>query len=185
MLFTIAICSYLLALTLSVSLISDTTSFTVSTPGQRKSTKIINCDNKHINSPRALHILYLSSDSSSDSDTSSLSLSNIQILYESENIIAINKPPHIAHHDSQDEIGIISHIRQLQNLNQFPYKSRIYGVHRLDKVTSGILLLAKNKETANALVNCFREKKDVTKLYIALSDKKPRKKKQGWVKVRE
>lgn len=113
----------------------------------------------------------------------------ISILYESDNILAIDKPPHIPHHDSDTEIGILSHIRMLQaddddhhNNNNFTYKGRIYGCHRLDRVTSGILLLAKTQEAAASLSNSFRTKVNMTKYYIALSNKKPKKKKQGWVK---
>lgn len=111
----------------------------------------------------------------------------ISTLYESENVIAIDKPPNIPHHDSDTEKGIISLVRELQELDddnesQFKYKGRIYGVHRLDRVTSGILLLAKNQETARSLSESFRSKENVTKYYIALTSKKPKKKKQGWVK---
>jgi len=107
-----------------------------------------------------------------------------KILYESDNLIAIDKPPHIAHHDSETEPGILSYVRYLQSqsiTNSFSYKGRIHGVHRLDCITSGILLLAKNQETASLLSQKFRDK-DVTKYYVALTSKKPKKKKQGWVK---
>ena len=106
---------------------------------------------------------------------------SIPILYESDNVLAINKPPHVPHHNSEEEIGIMSHIRILQDKNVFPYKGRIYSVHRLDRCTSGVLLFAKNKETAKSLSQSFREK-EVTKYYVALTGKKPKKKKQGWVK---
>ena len=111
----------------------------------------------------------------------------IEILYESENVIAINKPPHIQHHnDDHNNGGIMTIIREMQKLDSedecsFPYKGRIYGVHRLDRVTSGILIFAKNEDSAKLLTQAFREKLTF-KYYVALSGKKPRKKKQGWVK---
>ena len=82
----------------------------------------------------------------------------IPILYESVNLIVINKPPNIPHHSSESEEGILSRIRYLQakDDSSFPYNGRIFGVHRLDRVTSGILLLAKNSETAAALSKQFR-----------------------------
>eukprot|EP01083_Nonionella_stella_P242396 845543_1 len=79
-------------------------------------------------------------------------------------------------------MGILSIVRQQQKEGKISYEGRIYGVHRLDKVTSGILLLAKSSEIAKLLSEAFRDK-TVTKYYIALSNKKPKKKKQGWVKV--
>jgi len=113
---------------------------------------------------------------------------NVPILYESETVLAINKPYGIPHHDDLDSgmPGILSLIRHLQmlddnNANAIKYKGRIYGVHRLDKATSGILLLAKDKETASALSSYFR-KKDIIKYYVGISTKKAKKAKQGWVK---
>jgi tRNA pseudouridine32 synthase/23S rRNA pseudouridine746 synthase len=107
--------------------------------------------------------------------------SSISILHESDNLLVINKPHQISHHDSGDEIGILTLLRNLQASGKMEYKGRLYGVHRLDRITSGILLLAKNKETAQSLSNSFRTRSNITKYYVALSNKKP-KKKQGWVK---
>ncbi|KAK1739054.1 RNA pseudouridine synthase [Skeletonema marinoi] len=109
---------------------------------------------------------------------------NFPILYENEHLIAISKPPHIPHHDDpqSNQLGIISLLRhQQQQQSSFTYPHRLYGVHRLDRVTSGILLLAKSSDTANELVNKFKER-EVNKYYMAISGKKPRKKKQGWVR---
>eukprot|EP00984_Skeletonema_dohrnii_P006167 scaffold2199_cov120-Skeletonema_dohrnii-CCMP3373.AAC.8 len=106
------------------------------------------------------------------------------ILYENEHLLAISKPPHIPHHDDpqSNQLGIISLLRhQQQQQSSFSYPHRLYGVHRLDRVTSGILLLAKSSDIANTLVNKFKER-EVTKYYMAISGKKPRKKKQGWVR---
>lgn len=53
-------------------------------------------------------------------------------------------------------------------------------VHRLDKPTSGLLLVARNDDANRTLSLAFAER-SVTKTYLAISDRKP-KKKQGWVK---
>jgi len=110
-----------------------------------------------------------------------LPIPNINVLYESDHVLAIEKPPHVSHHDDDKEMGILSIVRQQQKEGKISYEGRIYGVHRLDKVTSGILLFAKSSEIAKLLSEAFRDK-TVTKYYIALSNKKPKKKKQGWVK---
>ena len=140
----------------------------------------------------------LASQSSTADDTSEPNASSqlqipsditIPILYESERVIAINKPHGFPHHDDLDSKtpGILTLFRHLQSLdasqnsNAIDYKGRIYGVHRLDRATSGILLLAKDKETAGLLTQKFRQR-DVTKYYVAISSKKPKKQKQGWVK---
>lgn len=101
---------------------------------------------------------------------------DFKILYESENILAIDKPPHISHHDDDESQGIVSLVRE-----HYQIETRLFGVHRLDKETSGILLFAKSKEVASELSNKFRNK-NVKKYYLALSNKKPKKKKQGWVR---
>lgn len=56
----------------------------------------------------------------------------------------------------------------------------LYPVHRLDKVTSGLLLLATSAAAAAAFTELFR-RRQVEKFYLALSLQKP-KQKQGWVK---
>lgn len=50
----------------------------------------------------------------------------------------------------------------------------------MDRVTSGVLLLAKDSSTASALMRKF-SKREVVKYYVAISHKKA-KKKQGWVR---
>ena len=100
----------------------------------------------------------------------------IPILHETDRLLVIDKPPGISHHNGEydGKLGIISLICQQQNC-------RLYGVHRLDRVTSGVLVLAKDQEMAAELSQAFREKK-VDKFYLGISSKKPKMKKQGWVK---
>ena len=112
-------------------------------------------------------------------------LNSISTLFENDRILAIEKPNGIAHHSENDQLGIMAMLReQMKNeSNQVTTgtSDRLYGVHRLDKVTSGILLFAKDEEMAGLLSKAFREKK-IVKYYVALSAKKAKKKKQGWVK---
>mmetsp|Transcript_1949 Transcript_1949/g.4055 ORF Transcript_1949/g.4055 Transcript_1949/m.4055 type:complete len:451 (-) Transcript_1949:55-1407(-) len=107
----------------------------------------------------------------------------IPIIFENDDLLAIVKPPHIPHHDdpSSNELGIMSILRKQQESKSFSYPHRLYGIHRLDRVTSGILLLAKSPSVANSMIEKFR-KKEVIKYYIAISGRKAKKKKQGWVK---
>ena len=60
------------------------------------------------------------------------------------------------------------------------YGAKVYPVHRLDKPTSGLLLVAKTTVGNRALSQAFAQR-GIEKTYLALSDKKPLKK-QGWVK---
>lgn len=101
---------------------------------------------------------------------------SIPVIFENDKILAVNKPPNVSHHNEDDELGIVNLVRQQLG----PEKQRIYGVHRLDRVTSGILLFAKSRESAVELSRLFRDS-EVEKYYVALSKNKPKRKKQGWV----
>lgn len=97
----------------------------------------------------------------------------ISVLYESKRILIIDKPPGISHHNDGEIPGIVSLIRQQQQI-------RLWGVHRLDRVTSGILIFAKDAEMASLLSSAFSEGM-IQKVYVGLSAKRKPKKKQGWV----
>ena len=81
-------------------------------------------------------------------------------IYEDENIIAINKPSGLA---SQGGSGIEI------SVDDFVRDRKFQLVHRLDKDTSGLLLIAKTKASAEFLTNLFKNK-EIEKTYIALVD---------------
>ena len=97
-----------------------------------------------------------------------------QILFLHADFVAINKPCGIPVHAEE---GGISLTRTLAAQLGVP---RVWLVHRLDKPTSGVLLLALNEATASSLAQQFADK-TMRKTYLALSRSKPAKK-QGWVK---
>ena len=82
------------------------------------------------------------------------------------------KPAGVSFH-SEECAGFVVLAEQLVN-------EKLYPVHRLDKVTSGLIILARSKEAAAEFTALFSAHK-VNKFYLALSDAKP-KKKQGWIK---
>lgn len=89
----------------------------------------------------------------------------IQILYEDESIVLLNKP-----------FGMLSVPGKEPVLSVYDYISKWYPeatgpllVHRLDMDTSGILLVAKNKEVHEKLQIQF-ESREVKKRYVALLD---------------
>lgn len=94
--------------------------------------------------------------------------------------VAVYKPPGVPfHHASANhaagEVGILHTVRQLQADGAFGYAGRLFPVHRLDTVTSGILLFAKTGAAAGHLAARFRSG-DVHKYYVALSARRPVKK---------
>lgn len=103
-------------------------------------------------------------------------LSNLfEVVDQNNNFVVINKAAGVNFHDEGElNLGLFNQVKQQLNL------SELYPVHRLDKMTSGLLIFAKNKTTANDFLTLFSKHK-IEKLYLALSEHKP-KKKQGVVK---
>ncbi len=97
----------------------------------------------------------------------------IDLLFQNSDFIIINKSADLNFH-SEDEAGVVVLAKKLLSLE------RLYSVHRLDKMTSGLLILAKTKEAAQIFTKLF-ETREIQKYYIAISTRKP-KKKQGWIK---
>ncbi len=89
------------------------------------------------------------------------------ILFEDEQLLAIDKPAGVAvHGGSGVSSGVIEQLRQARPAARF-----LELVHRLDKETSGVLLLAKKRSALTALQDQFRSHeggKTITKSYLAL-----------------
>ncbi len=100
------------------------------------------------------------------------------VLWKDEHIIVLNKPPGLA---SQGGSGQGErHVDGLTEALKFGYKDRPKLVHRLDKDTSGILLLARTDRIARALSEALRHRR-TRKIYWAVVAGVPNPK-QGSVK---
>lgn len=97
----------------------------------------------------------------------------LHIVDEQPDFLVVNKPAGLAVQDETNQPGILPVLYAETGM------SHLHLVHRLDKVTSGLLLLAKNKQAAAAFGELFSAR-HIDKYYVALSTKKPRKK-QGLV----
>jgi len=95
-----------------------------------------------------------------------------------DDFIVVSKASGINFHD-EDNLGQGLFNLVSQYLNQTS-NDKLYPVHRLDKMTSGLLLLARNLTTAQQFQQLFSQH-HIEKYYLAISDKKP-KKKQGLIK---
>jgi len=100
--------------------------------------------------------------------------SEFTIVEHNEQFIVINKAENIDFHTIDDQLGIVEIVKQELGL------VTLFPVHRLDRMTSGLLIFAKTKAVAAQFGQLF-ETRSMQKLYLALSDKKP-KKKQGLIK---
>lgn len=85
------------------------------------------------------------------------------LLYEDDALLAIDKPAGVAvHGGSGVSFGVIEQLRTAR-----PQAKFLELVHRLDRETSGILLVAKKRSALTALQDQFRER-ETGKTYLAL-----------------
>lgn len=85
------------------------------------------------------------------------------VLFEDDHLIAIDKPSGVAvHGGSGVSFGVIEQLRMARPQSKF-----LELVHRLDRDTSGILLIAKKRSALTNLQNQFRER-ETGKTYLAL-----------------
>lgn len=85
------------------------------------------------------------------------------VLYRDEAIIVLNKPAGLP---TQGGSGQKRHIDGLAEALRFGAEEKPRLVHRLDKDTSGVLVLARNRMAAKALSDAFRHR-DTRKIYWA------------------
>ena len=94
-----------------------------------------------------------------------------EIIYEDKDIIIVNKPAGLLAHPltpDQDNTlvnGLLAHYSHLENVGENPLRPGI--VHRLDRDTSGLMVVAKNNQAFEELKTQFQERK-VEKHYWAL-----------------
>lgn len=95
------------------------------------------------------------------------------LLYQHPDFLVINKHPGVSVHKDDNDQPLLAEIARQTG------DEKLYLIHRLDKMTSGLLLLGRNREAA-ALLSANFANRNVEKYYLAIGSKKP-KKKQGVV----
>jgi len=73
--------------------------------------------------------------------------SNIEILYEDKDIIAINKPSGLLSISNEKEKDITAFKMVREYVRKNNPNTFIFTIHRLDEATSGVLMFAKNEKT--------------------------------------
>ncbi len=100
---------------------------------------------------------------------------NLDVIFEDDDLLVINKPagmvvhPGAGHASGTIVNAALAHSPEMEGIGG---EGRPGIVHRLDKDTSGILLLAKNDFTHRLLQEQFKQR-EIHKVYIALVDGRP------------
>ncbi len=92
------------------------------------------------------------------------------VLYKDDLVLAVNKPAGLA---TQGGTRLTRHLDAMLDALRFDAAERPRLVHRLDKDTSGVLLLGRSAAAASRLSRAFRSK-DAVKLYWALTAGTPK-----------
>ena len=87
------------------------------------------------------------------------------IIFEDENLLVINKPPFMLTHPAGKNLFYCATVWY-----ETRFKNPIHTIHRIDRETTGILLLAKNPRTAEKITTLF-EKDQIRKCYLFIAKK--------------
>lgn len=97
---------------------------------------------------------------------------DVEIIYEDEYILVINKPSNLVVHDapSVKEATLVDWLKQKNiSLSTISGEERHGIVHRLDKGTSGVMVVAKTNE-AHVGLSKQLEDKSMGRIYLAITD---------------
>ena len=100
---------------------------------------------------------------------------HLDIIFENDDLLVVNKPagmvvhPSPGHNSGTLVHAVLGHVPDLEGIGG---EERPGIVHRLDKETSGLIIIAKNERAHRWLQDQFRDR-TVEKKYLALVDGKP------------
>jgi 23S rRNA pseudouridine1911/1915/1917 synthase len=109
---------------------------------------------------------------------------NIEILYEDNHCLVVNKPAGLlSQGDETGDPSLVSWARDyLKERYRKPGNVYVGLVHRLDRPTSGVVVLARTSKAAGRLAEQFR-RGTITKVYWALVEGQPEKSEGLWIDV--
>ncbi len=85
----------------------------------------------------------------------------IPILFEGSDLVVVDKPSRLSVHNNEDPENLLTVLEKQLGLK------KIFPVHRLDKETSGVQILALNEASAKRLADEF-QKRSVEKIYSGI-----------------
>ena len=90
----------------------------------------------------------------------------LDLIYEDETIICINKPNNVLVHHAFHSRNVADETSLLQAI-EAQFKIKVYPIHRLDRKTSGIILLAKKTEFVSKFQALFTNN-EIEKIYYGV-----------------
>lgn len=99
---------------------------------------------------------------------------NLDIIYEDQNILIVNKPSGLLVHGDEKEKRItltnivLNYLLDKGEFNVFDHTFVPAPCHRLDRNTSGLVIFAKNMESLHSLEELFKNKTQIQKEYLCL-----------------
>ncbi|GAB3242200.1 pseudouridine synthase family protein [Chitinimonas naiadis] len=96
----------------------------------------------------------------------------LSLLADHTSFLLVNKPADLNFHREDNEAGLLELLREQTG------HDNLHAVHRLDRLTSGLLLVAKGPQAAARFGELFSSRQ-IGKYYLALSDRNPKKKQGG------
>lgn len=97
---------------------------------------------------------------------------NLQVFYMDDDILIINKPSGLA---VQGGSKISVSLDDLAEFLKFELENKPKLVHRIDRDTSGVLIMARNYSTARTLSKMFQDSGTIKKHYLAICNGYPKK----------
>ncbi|WP_440881081.1 pseudouridine synthase [Tenacibaculum sp. C7A-26P2] len=91
---------------------------------------------------------------------------NLEIIYKDEFIVCVSKPNNIVVHHAYHSRNVIEEQSLLEKIYD-EFGEKMFPIHRLDRKTSGIILLARNKKAVSSFQQLFIEDK-IKKTYLGI-----------------
>jgi len=103
-----------------------------------------------------------------------MEISNLQVLFEDNHIIAVNKPVGwLVHEDQTGDMPLSEFVKQYIKIRYDKPGNVFLGViHRIDRPVSGIVLFARTSKALTRMTKLFRDN-EVNKLYWAITTEQP------------
>jgi 23S rRNA pseudouridine1911/1915/1917 synthase len=99
---------------------------------------------------------------------------NLQVLYEDNHLIAINKPAGLAvQQDESNEMPLIEYVKEYIK-HKYNKEGAVFleAVHRIDKPVTGVILFARTTKALQRMNVLFKDR-EVTKIYRAVVRERP------------